>query len=55
MLVLKPDELVVGSGDGNVCIVIDKTTKPAIFKKPTHDGVPKQIVEPTKACLTEVS
>ena len=51
---LQPDELIVGSGDGNVCIVKDQTLKPSLFKKPTHDGVPKQITEPTKPCLVEV-
>ena len=54
MVMLQPDELIVGSGDGNVCIVKDQTLKPSLFKKPTHDGVPKQITEPTKPCLVEV-
>ena len=54
MLMLKPDELLVGSGDGNVCIVKDQTLKPSLFKKPSHDGIPKQVVEPTKPCLIEV-
>ena len=55
LLTLKRDEFLVGSGDGNVCLVVDQTTKPSRFKKPVHDGIPKQITEPTKNCLTEVS
>lgn len=51
---LKPDELLVGSGDGNVCVVKDQTLKPSLFKKPSHDGIPKKITEPTKPCLVEV-
>ena len=54
LLAIKYDELLVGSGDGTVCIVVDQTTKPSNFKKPTHDGVPKTVSEPTKPCLREV-
>ena len=54
MVMLKPDELLVGSGDGNVCVVKDQTLKPSLFKKPSHDGIPKKITEPTKPCLVEV-
>ena len=54
LLAIKYDELLVGSGDGTVCIVVDQTTKPSSFKKPTHDGVPKTVSEPTKPCLREV-
>lgn len=54
MLMIKPDELLVGSGDGNVCLVVDQTTRPSSFKKPIHDGIPKKIAEPTRPCLTEV-
>ena len=54
LLAIKYDELLVGSGDGTVCIVVDQTTKPSNFRKPTHDGVPKTVSEPTKPCLREV-
>ena len=54
LLTLKRDEFLVGSGDGSVCLVVDQTTKPSRFKKPIHDGIPKQITEPTKNRLTEV-
>jgi hypothetical protein len=54
LLALKLDELLVGSGDGNVCLVLDRSTKPSNFKKPPQDGIPKQVAEPTQPCLTEV-
>ncbi len=52
-MALKPDELLVGSGDGNVCLVLDKSTRQG-RKKPPQDGVPKQVSEPTNPCLMEV-
>ena len=54
LLMVKADELLVGSRDGSVCLVQDTTTNPTKFRKPVHDGIPKTITEPTKPCLTQV-
>lgn len=52
MLEVKPDEFLVGSGDGFVCLVKDLSigkSKP----KETKDGN-RQVKEPTDQCLKEI-
>ena len=58
MLEIKPDELMVGSGDGSVCLIRDTTLIPKNGKgrsKSMNSGVSTTVKEPTEPCLTEVS
>ena len=58
MLEIKPDELMVGSGDGSVCLIRDTTLIPKSGKgrsKSMNSGVSTTVKEPTEPCLTEVS
>ena len=58
MLEIKPDELMVGSGDGSVCLIRDTTLVPKSGKgrsKSMNSGVSTTVKEPTEPCLTEVS
>ena len=54
MLELKPNELLVGSGDGSVSLVLDKSGLVAHPKR-KPDGITKQLNEPTTSCLQEVT
>jgi hypothetical protein len=53
MLELKPNELLVGSGDGSVSLVLDKSGLVAHPKR-KPDGITRQLNEPTTSCLQEV-
>jgi len=53
MLELKPNELLVGSGDGSVSLVLDKSGQ-AAHQKRKSDGITRQLNEPTTSCLQEV-
>ena len=57
MLEIKPDEFMVGSGDGNVCLIRDATLTAKggrTRKKSLNAGVSTTVKEPTEPCLTEV-
>ena len=57
MIEIKLNEILVGSGDGSVCLVLDHSTKKLLQGKklnPKDDGMPTQIHEPTVSCLQEV-
>jgi len=54
MLELKPNEILVGSGDGSVCLVLDKSGQAGQNRKKS-DGITRQLNEPTLSCLQEVS
>ena len=57
MLEIKPDEFMVGSGDGNVCLIRDATLTAKggrTRKKALNTGVSTTVKEPTEPCLTEV-
>ena len=53
MLELKPNELLVGSGDGSVCLVLDKSGQSGQNRRKS-DGITRQLNEPTQSCLQEV-
>ena len=57
MLEIKPDEFMVGSGDGSVCLIRDTTltSKSGGKRKSSKNaGVSTTVQEPTEPCLTEV-
>ena len=57
MLEIKPDEFMVGSGDGSVCLIRDTTLTAKGGKnrsKTLNAGVSTTVKEPTEPCLTEV-
>ncbi len=54
MLELKPNELLVGSGDGSVSLVLDKSGLAGPHQKRKPDGITRQLNEPTTSCLQEV-
>ena len=58
MLEIKPDEFMVGSGDGNVSLIRDSTVTAKGTKqnrpKAVNSGVSTTVKEPTEPCLTEV-
>jgi len=53
MLELKPNELLIGSGDGSVSLVLDKSGQGGQGRKKA-DGITRQLNEPTLSCLQEV-
>jgi hypothetical protein len=55
MLELKPNELLVGSGDGSVSLVLDKSGQQQHQQKKKSDGITRQLNEPTLSCLQEVN
>ncbi len=55
MLELKPNELLVGSGDGSVSLVLDKSGLGGPQQKRKPDGITRQLNEPTTSCLQEVN
>jgi hypothetical protein len=58
MLEIKPDEFMVGSGDGNVCLIRDATLTAQGGRKRSkalNVGVSNTVKEPTEPCLTEVT
>ena len=57
MLEIKPDEFMVGSGDGSVCLIKDASLKSKAGKnrsKALKAGVSTTVKEPTEPCLIEV-
>lgn len=57
MLEIKLDELMVGSGDGNVCLIKDASLASKGGKnrsKALKAGVSTTVKEPTEPCLIEV-
>lgn len=58
ILEIKPDEFMVGSGDGNVSLIRDSTVTAKGNKQGRHkavnSGVSTTVKEPTEPCLTEV-
>ena len=55
MLELKPNELLVGSGDGSVSLVLDKSGLVGPQQRRKPDGITRQLNEPTTSCLQEVN
>ena len=54
MLEIKPDEFLVGSGDGSVSLVRDMTYR-AKQKSRSNLGTSSVVKEPTEQCLHEVN
>ena len=54
MLELKPNELLIGSGDGSVALVLDKSGQGSGQSRKKSDGITRQLNEPTLSCLQEV-